>query len=82
MGPQVLDDFTTSLRYNAYASIEQKSSIEDGVDIARRSRHVRVQLGDVRPDEEVGLVAVATVTAATDDGSQTVGQLRRKRLYA
>jgi len=39
MGPQVLDDFTSSLGHSPYASIEQKNSIEDGIDIARRSRH-------------------------------------------
>jgi hypothetical protein len=78
-GPQVLDDFTSSLRYNPYASIEQKNSIEDGIDIARRSRHVRIQLGDVRPHDEVGLVAVATMG---DDEGQTVERLRRRRLYA
>jgi hypothetical protein len=79
-GPQVLDDFTSSLRYNPYSSIEQKNSIEDGIDIARRSRHVRVQLGDVRPHDEVGLVAVATM--GDDEGQQTVERLRRRRLYA
>jgi hypothetical protein len=80
-GPQVLDDFTSSLRYSPYASIEQKNSIEDGIDIARRSRHVRVQLGDVRPLEKVGLVAVAT---KADDFAveQAVGRLRRRRVYA
>jgi hypothetical protein len=80
-GPQVLDDFTSSLRYSPYASIEQKSSIEDGIDIARRSRHLTVQLGDVRPHEEVGLVAVAT-KAVDFDSEQAVGRLRRRRVYA
>jgi hypothetical protein len=79
MGPQVLDDFASSLRYNRYASIEQKNSVEDGIDIARRSRHVRVQLGDVRPHDEIGLVAVATTI---DGDEQTVERLRRRRLYA
>ncbi|KAM0698019.1 hypothetical protein Q7P36_001482 [Cladosporium allicinum] len=78
-GPQVLDDFTSSLRYNPYSSVEQKNSIEDGIDIARRSRHVRVQLGDVRPHDEVGLVAVATMG---DDEGQTVERLRQRRLYS
>jgi hypothetical protein len=82
MGPQVLDDFTSSLRYNPYASIVQRNSIEDGIDIARRSRHVKVQLGDVRSHDEVGLVAVATVTDDGVDGNQTVERLRRRRVYA
>ena len=74
-----MDDFTSSLRYNPYSSVEQKNSIEDGIDIARRSRHVRVQLGDVRPHDEVGLVAVATMG---DDEGQTVERLRQRRLYS
>lgn len=40
---------------------------------------IEVQLGDVRPPDEVGLVTVAT---ATGDGGQVVERLRQRRLYA
>ncbi|GIZ44933.1 hypothetical protein CKM354_000811700 [Cercospora kikuchii] len=76
-GPLVLDDFASSLRNNPYALLQQKSSMEDGTDVARRSRHVKVQLGDVQPEEEVGYIAVAR-----PGPDQIVARIRRSRVYA
>ncbi|CAK1365031.1 unnamed protein product [Cercospora beticola] len=76
-GPLVLDDFASSLRNNPYALLQQKSSMEDGTDVARRSRHVKVQLGDVQPEEEVGYIAVAR-----PGPNQIVARIRRNRVYA
>lgn len=60
-GPWVLDNSTSLLRDNHYASIRYKDSMEDGVEVARRSRHIKVCLGDAKPGEEQGYVALGTM---------------------
>ena len=75
-GPSILDEFVGSLRDNPYAHIDAKST-EDGVDLAKRLWEMRVQLGDVKPDDTIGYVAVAVPSA-----SQPVDCLQRRRRYA
>lgn len=60
--PSVIDFFVSNLRHNPYAEIGEHKSTEDGADMARRLRHTMVQIGDVRPDEGVGVIAIATPT--------------------
>lgn len=72
----VLDDFVSSLRDNPFAKTGFKSSLEDGVDVARRCQKMKVQLGDVKPDEQTGYVAVAT-----SGKDQPVGRITRSRYY-
>ncbi|GIZ43006.1 hypothetical protein CKM354_000625200 [Cercospora kikuchii] len=76
-GPIVLDDFVSSLRDNPYAKTGSKSSLDDRVNIARRCQNMKVQLGDLRPEDDVGYVAVAT-----PGSGQPVGAIMRRRLCA
>lgn len=61
-GADTLDDFASSLRYNPYAHIEAGSGMEDGSAITRRLKETFVQLGDVRPEDPVGVVTIGTPT--------------------
>jgi hypothetical protein len=74
--PSVIDFFVSNLRHNPYAEIGEHQSTEDRADMARRLKHTRVQLGDARPDEAVGTIAIATPTQ-----SQPVQEVRRRRKY-
>ncbi|EME46214.1 hypothetical protein DOTSEDRAFT_70257 [Dothistroma septosporum NZE10] len=61
-GPDILDNFASSLRYNPYVHVEAGSGMDDGLKRTRRLRSTFVQLGDVRPEDPVGVVAVGTPT--------------------
>ncbi|GIZ44614.1 hypothetical protein CKM354_000780700 [Cercospora kikuchii] len=76
-GPMVLDDFVNFLRHNPYARLDVRSSTEDGVDIVRRHRHVKVRLGDVRPEEDIGYLAVGTLGTG-----QALEKIKDNRLYS
>lgn len=74
--PSVIDFFVSNLRHNPYAEIGEHQSTEDGADMARRLKHIIVQIGDVKPDEGIGMIAIATPTQ-----SQPVQEIRRRRNY-
>lgn len=74
--PSVIDYFVSNLRHNPYAEIGEHTSTEDGADMARRLRHTTVQIGDVRSDEDVGMIAIVTPTE-----SRPVQEIRRRRVY-
>ena len=74
--PSVIDFFVSNLRHNPYADIGEYKSTEDGADMARRLKHTIVQIGDVRPDEGVGTIAIATPTQ-----SRPVQEIRRRKIY-
>ncbi|OAL30103.1 hypothetical protein AYO20_08906 [Fonsecaea nubica] len=77
-GPDILDRFSSLLRDNPYAStVPHISSMEDAVDQSKRLGDLMVRLGDVRPEEDVGYVAIGVL-----DGKQTVQKLSMKRNYA
>lgn len=77
-GPSILDSFSSLLRDSPYAaSIPHSSSMEDGFHKSKRLRNVKVRLGDVRPDEDVGYVALAAL-----DGRNPVKRLSTRRVYA
>lgn len=60
-GPDVLDDFVNSLRHNPYVHVDTLGpSMQDGQEISRRLRNTVVKMGDVRPDDHVGYVAIGT----------------------
>ncbi|KAF6789978.1 hypothetical protein CMUS01_16302 [Colletotrichum musicola] len=63
-GPDVLDRATFFLRKSPYVDVRNQSSLEDGTAQVKRSRGVRVCVGDVRPTEETGYVALGTVGEA------------------
>jgi hypothetical protein len=75
-GPEVLDSFTSSLRDNPFVQGDIGPSTEDGPDKARRLGNVELILGDVRPEEESGYIAVAV-----DTKEQPVEKLRPVRRY-
>jgi hypothetical protein len=76
-GPDILDNFTALLRNNPYVRDPGYSSMDDAVEQAKRLRDTVVRLGDVRPDDEVGHVAVA----ATGAGGISVGPLSARKSY-
>ena len=78
-GPDILNGFTSLLRDNPYCSaiMQNESSMENSSDQSKRLRDVKVQLGDVKPDEDVGYVALATL-----DNSSSIRRLNPRRLYA
>ena len=59
-GPDVLDDFVNSLRHSPYVHEPIGNSMQDGKDIVQRLKSTVVQMGDVRPDQPVGYVAIGT----------------------
>ncbi|CAK3810104.1 hypothetical protein DOTSEDRAFT_70257 [Lecanosticta acicola] len=58
--PDVLDYFANSLQYNPYVHVERVSSMEEGAERARRLKDLRIQMGDVRPDDPAGYIAIGT----------------------
>jgi hypothetical protein len=64
-GPLILDYSTSLLRDNRYASTMYKDSMEDGIEVARRSRDIKVCLGDAKPGEGKGYVALGTMEHVT-----------------
>jgi hypothetical protein len=75
-GPEVMDSFTSLLKDNPYVSEETGPSTEDSLEKVRHLRKTRAVLGDVRPLEATGYIAVTTRT----DG-EGVQRLRSGRLY-
>jgi len=76
-GPDVLDDFVNSLRHNPYVHVDTLGpSMQDGQEISRRLRNTVVQMGDVRPDDHVGYVAIGT-----PNDRQPVERLDHRRHY-
>ena len=77
-GPNILDSFSALIRDSVYClpDIPNGSSMENGLDQSRRLRDVIVRLGDVKPDDDVGRVAVGVV-----NNKSYVGRLRPNREY-
>lgn len=75
-GPEVLDSFSSSLRDSPFVQRDTGPSTEDGSDKTRRLADVEVMLGDVRPVDENGYIAVAVVTK-----EQHVERIRPVRRY-
>jgi hypothetical protein len=59
-GPDVLDNFVNSLRHSPFVHVDQGPTLEDGVEKAKRLRGTVIRMGDVKPADEVGYVAIAT----------------------
>jgi hypothetical protein len=75
-GPEILDSFTSSLRDSPFVHRDTGPSTEDGSDKAIRLAGLKVMLGDVRPEEENGYIAVAV-----DSEEKRVERLRSVRRY-
>ncbi|KAK3345921.1 hypothetical protein B0T25DRAFT_550644 [Lasiosphaeria hispida] len=56
-GPDVLGYVSTLTRDSPYVAVPEGGSAMDGSDRARLLRELRVQMRDVRPDEDVGYLA-------------------------
>lgn len=76
-GPDVLDDFVNALRHNPYVHVDSLGpSMQDGQEISRRLRSTVVQMGDVRPHDSVGYVAIGT-----PNDTQPIEKLNPRRHY-
>ncbi|KAK1842224.1 hypothetical protein CCHR01_15166 [Colletotrichum chrysophilum] len=60
-GPDVLDRATYFLRDSPHVNLAQQNSLEDGTSQVKRTKSLRVCVGDIRPTEETGYVAFGTV---------------------
>ena len=75
-GPDVLDRFSAQLRDNPYTENFQDLSMEHASHQARRFGRAKVILGDVKPESEIGHVAIATPSSQV-----VVTKLRSGRMY-
>lgn len=75
-GPDVLDGLSLALRENAFVRFPTGSSMDDGDDLARRFKKVKVRLGDVQLQKDIGHVAIGTPVP-----DQPVGRLVEGRFY-
>ncbi|EFQ25178.1 uncharacterized protein GLRG_00322 [Colletotrichum graminicola M1.001] len=76
-GPDVLDRATFFLRDNPNVDLAQHNSMEDGISKLKRTKSLRVCIGDIRPTEETGYVAFGRVGEAMPLNSQ-----KKERRYA
>lgn len=76
-GPDILDNFSSILRYNKDLPLPSHSSMDNSSDINRLLGNTRVRLGDVSPEEEVGCVGFAL-----EDEVVRSTKLKSGRLYA
>ena len=79
-GPDVLDSFSSAIRNNPYVELPNNSrvsSMDDGVDFSRKIRSLKVKLGDVCAEKEIGRVAIGSI------GNRRAGvmRLKKQRLY-
>ena len=76
-GPDILDDFSSFTRDNPYvtANVPLGGSNMDGIDRTRYLKDVRVKLGDVALEADVGHIAIGTLD------TQNIATLKRGRLY-
>ncbi|KAF4966122.1 hypothetical protein FSARC_6173 [Fusarium sarcochroum] len=93
LGPEVLGFASSMTRDNLYVPLPPGGSNLDGPERARMLQHLRLQLADVRPKDEVGHLAVRAVPCGvvqktsrervTGQAGESVSwrPLDRKRLY-
>jgi hypothetical protein len=74
-GPDILESFSTVSRDNRYIDEESPGSTLDSDSRARNLRDIKVMLGDVAHEEEVGHIAIATTRNCM------VARLHGQRLY-
>lgn len=70
------DGLSLALRDNPFVRLPVGNSMDDGDDLARRFKKVKVRLSDVQAEKDVGHVAVGTPMH-----DQPVGRLVEGRLY-
>jgi len=76
--PDTLDNFSSLVkdsRFVDYSSRNSGSSVLDGFDRAGLLRDVRIRIGDVKPHDRVGYIAIATL------GDDSSSKLEHSRLY-
>ena len=75
-GPDILDRFSSLLRDNSYVLDPHHSSMEDSFEQSRRLGNVKVRLGDVQPNADIGYAAIALM-----NGNIPPQRLSPQRLY-
>ena len=79
-GPDVLDIFSLAIRNNPYVDLPDSakvSSMDDGIEFSRKVRNLKVRLGDVCAEKEVGRIAIGM----TGKGGSGTVRLKGRRLY-
>ncbi|KAM5356799.1 hypothetical protein ACJ41O_003445 [Fusarium nematophilum] len=78
-GPDILDYATSMMRDSPFINDDMAqgaNSMEDGMDRTTRLKNMKVCLGDVRPEEKEGYIAMATAGRAT-----RLRKLPRSRMF-
>ena len=76
--PDVLGYVSTMTRDNEYVRVPEGGSTLDGMQRARYLAHMKVQLADMRPEDEAGLIALRNPGGGDEANT---GRLIRNRLY-
>ena len=76
IAPDVLGYASTMTKDNIYTPMPESGSMLNGTERARLLKDMRVQIADVRPDDEIGYIAFKTVGAGAN-----WSLLSKKRLY-
>ena len=76
--PDVLGYVSTMTRDNEYVRVPEGGSTLDGMQRARYLARMKVQLANVRPEDEAGLIALRSLGGGDDANT---GRLMRNCLY-
>lgn len=76
--PDLFSYAASLTRENPFVSIPHGGSARRGIERARMLRSMKVQVADVRPDDEVGYVALKSVV---NDAEFEEGRLDQGRMY-
>ncbi|KAK3503895.1 hypothetical protein B0T13DRAFT_143880 [Neurospora crassa] len=73
--PDILDHASSLTRENPYIPVPKGGSAIGGPERARILRRMRVKMADVRPDEQIGYVALVATTGVLDQGVNAHGEV-------
>lgn len=76
--PDVLGSVSAQIKENPYTPVCQGGSALDAKEFARHVMHLPVKLADVRPQEEVGHIALTSLGTGEEG---RIADVRRERLY-
>lgn len=73
--PDIFDYGASLTRENPFVPVPKGGSAIGGAERARMLRRMRVKMADVKPDEQVGYVALVATTGVVDQGVDGQGQV-------
>lgn len=76
--PDILGYVSTVTRDNPYIDLPSAATALEGSKRARALQDMRIQLMDVRPDDEIGYLAIKSIA---NGDVRTIGRVNKKRRY-